>query len=289
MKKTLIAGLFLAFMSPLLAAQSQKRPTPRFILCLGGGPVWPQASESTRYTDIWVAPVSGQVRESTEIGFSAERAIAFSGSVTYFIKSTVGIQFAAGAFTSSLPNMAEMTLEPNLENSSWQALHSSFEGGGKISSIPLSLNIAMLIPVSRFDVLISTGLTIYVNSAQASSAAWWGDYRYDPSEGVELIDVARVDIHIPKTSWVGIGMNLGLGLSYTLVGKLAVFADARYYLCPATDLSWQWPAGTFSGVFGKIADLTIDPDDAARATARTGSHFINPSSFAASAGLRFVF
>jgi hypothetical protein len=288
MKKAFIVGLALVILSPLPAAQSRKRPAPRFVLSFGGGPVWPQTGESTRYADIWAAPVSGEVRESTEIGFTAKRATAFSGSVTYFIKSTVGIQFAAGAYTSSLPNTAEMTLEPNQENGGWQALHAGFAGEGKISSIPLSLNIALLVPVSRFDLLISTGLTVYANSAQASSAAWWGNFRFDPSESVELIDVARVDIHIPKTSWVGIGMNLGLGLSYTLVGKLAAFAEARYYLCPPTDLSWQWPSGTYSGVFGKITDMTISPDDAARAAALTGSHFINPSFFAASAGVRLA-
>jgi len=172
-----------------------------------------------------------------------------------------------------------------------------FAGGGKLSSIPLFLNFVGRFPAGPMDVTVSAGPTLFLNKVEADATGifgqnfwlrftyWWGSITY------EWLDFLPIAMEVPSTSWSGFGANFGLGIDFNISPMMAIFLDARYFLCGSKELPWDYITGNYDGLVGNFTDWEFSQGEVDYLVENelTTPLKINPSFFAISGGFKLRF
>jgi hypothetical protein len=107
----------------------------------------------------------------------------------------------------------------------------------------------------------------------------------------QLMDMLKVGLRVPKTSWWAAGADFGFGWTHKLSDRLGLKIELRGFFCPAKVLTWAFVQGKYDGVFyGQIVGEPFGEDSVAFVTkARTLSSFdVKPSSLRLGVGLTWV-
>ena len=157
---------------PLVA---QQNPKERFEIGLFGGFGVLQGIGDSAYANTWNYWGSFMdINEVTQVKFDKKKPFFLGASFTYNISSQFGLQIIAGYHKTNVPNSANFSYSWSV-NSDRYSRDLLWVDNGKISSIPLSLNLLKRFYFGKFQIKASGGVTLYMNSFQANSSMGMGD------------------------------------------------------------------------------------------------------------------
>jgi hypothetical protein len=292
MKKLLVVLTAVLVLSGISLAQSYE-------FSLFGGYALTSVKGATSYEDTWSSYYGGfnPISETTFISQTSKNAPFFGASFSLFFNPSFGIQLSAGFLNADVPSVSDFTFNwRRVSNGTQYSENFLTDGTGTLSSIPVSLNLVARFGNERFQGYVSGGPTLFLNSFEATSAFGFGIE--DPYQiiiwpylySVDSIDAVNVGLDIPKTSWTGFGGNIGAGFTFYVSPSIGLSLDARYYLCPAKDLPWNFQTGSYDGLLDNLTgfDFTQDNVDYVLGLSDFMTK-INPSFFKFTAGLTFRF
>jgi hypothetical protein len=295
MKKLFVTMLVVLALVSVSRAQV---PEQRFELNLFGGYALTSVKGAATYSDSWSYYWLDNVSESAAIATTSKNAPFFGGGINYFFTPNFGLGINVGYMKSTLTTTSAFDF-------SWT--WSSLVGGGtysqtadwtspttdSLTSIPISLNL-----VGRFGTggpiegFVEAGPTIYFNEAIINTgigygvSAVYGDTQY--VDAVEL-PLSGYDLTSGKSTWMGIGANVGGGITFMFSPSIGLSLEARYFFCPEREFDWSIGTGSYNGMFfGDLTNQQITSDDVQyiKGNNLLTTIKINPSFFQLQAGLK---
>lgn len=288
MKKTwLAAGALVGLTVSLFAQEGSKR----FELSVFGGYGLTRLQADSRYQAAWSWDLLQSVQEETVISARAKNASTLGGSLAYFFTPNIGLQLSAGSFNPEVTTGGNFTFRTMFAGASEVQENHAWTGGGRLNTIPLSLDVVGRYGFGHVEIYGSAGVTLFRNSFEADNFVGWGaTFEFVWYAWVDqYVDAFQIPVRIEKTSWTAVGGNLGLGLTVKVIPALGLFLDGRYFYCPTRELTWKWQAGTYTGLnnpFGYFTSWEIADADLAPFQAKTAALKVNPSFFALTAGFK---
>jgi len=291
MKKPLLGLLILLAFS--LAALAQSEFLPRFELHAMGGYGLSQFKGDSVYSYEWSYMLLQSVNEDTMVSMKAEGGLFLAGGASFFFHPNFGIQIGGGYLSSNVPNTGSFTF-------AWKSIldqrvtteEAAWNGAGKMTAIPLFLNIVGKFRLDRVNVFLTAGPTYYFNSLEANSFVGFGDSYYtiiDPYE-YQWVDAFQIPVSIPKTSWKSFGANFGIGIDFEVSPGVAITAEGRYFLIPMKSLTWQWIPGAYDSIFyDNFSGWEYTEEDLADFQAEMTPLEVKPSFFSFALGIRLTF
>jgi len=291
MKKPLLGLLILLVLS--LAAFAQNEFLPRFELHAVGGYGLSQFKGDSIYSYEWNYMLLQSVKEVTLVSMKAQGGLFLTGGASFFFHPNFGIQIGGGYFSSNVPNTGSFTFAwQSTEDPSVITEEATWNGDGKMTTIPLFLNIVGKFRLDMVNVFLTAGPTLYLNSFESNSFVGFGDSYYTiilPYE-YQWVDAFQIPVSIPKTSWKSFGANFGLGIDIEVSPGVAITAEGRYFLIPMKNLTWQWIPGTYDSIFyDNFAGWEYTEDDLADFQQEMKPLEVKPSFFSFALGLRLTF
>ncbi|OGD25848.1 MAG: hypothetical protein A2Y56_08160 [Candidatus Aminicenantes bacterium RBG_13_63_10] len=252
------------------------------------------AEGTSRYADNWDGAEWRNIREHADISYRAGNGAFFGGAFTFMFNRNFGVQLGGGVFGRNMPNDIVSGWEANLGAVRYDDEY-AFTGAGKLSSVPVFLNIVGRHSTGRMDISLSAGPTLFLSKAEAEATGIYGQ-SFSWSQNVppagwilyEELDFLPVAMNVPPTFWAGLGANIGLGIDFNLSPKCAVFMEARYFLCGSRELDWEYLSGIYDGSRGIFNDWAVAADDIdyLMENKLTTPLKVNPSFFAIGAGFK---
>lgn len=289
-KNTVLIGVLLLASFP---GFGQQRTWPRFEFNISGGYGLAQFKGTSKYAYEWSYQYLDYVRETTNLSMKADNAVSFGAGYSYFFTPMIGIQLGGGFFSSKVPIDGEFTFTHKWTTGSTVYDHSKTWGGdGKLSTIPLYLNLVGKFRTKIVDICLTAGPTMYFNSYEANSYVGFGDTLYFViwPYAYQFVDAFQIPVEIPKTSWTSFGANLGIGFDFKVSPKVAIVLEGRYFLVPMKSLSWEWIPGTYDGViYEQLTDWEYTAEDFQTYQAKMTAAEVKPSFFSLSLGVKFAF
>ncbi len=288
MKIRSLAGLVFLVLFASLPALADGRG---FELGLFGGYGLGRAARSSSYLAEWSAYELETLRADTRISVKAGNALDLGASLACFFTPNIGLQVIGGYFDPEVSTNADFLFNWKLKGQPAVEESRAWPGTGRLSSLPLSLDLVGRFGIGPVDLSASAGATLFLNSFDASSSAglgasflvvWW--VWVD-----QYVDAFQVPLRIERTSWSALGGNFGLSLDVRVAGPLSVTLDGRYFLCPSKEFNWKWQAGTYTGLDnpkGYFSEWEFRDSDLADSQAATTRLRISPSFWAVTAGLK---
>jgi hypothetical protein len=289
------AGFLLLFLAATTAVSAQYYfDYPKFarfeagLYAFGWLPLNPGA---TAYADSWYDRLLISVYENTRISQTAAVGGGAGASFSLFFNRTVGIELLAEAATAKLTTTADMTAGWTWADRRMIRQEATWPGTGRLEMTRIALNL-----VNRFDNLVRTwsvsgGLAVHRPSFSADSWFGFGVSKMTEDGGSQLMDMLKVGLRIPKTSWWALGADLGFGWTHKLSDRIGLKLEIRGFFCPSRTLTWTFVQGLYDGVFyGQIVDEPFGEDSVAFVTrAETLSSFVvKPSSLRLGVGLTWA-
>jgi hypothetical protein len=267
---------------------------PGFELSLFGGLGMPQVNGTANYHDQW-SGILYTATENADIATKSKSSAFFGASLNYFFSANFGIGLNVGYLKSGLTTTSDFTFAYSTvtNSASWTGTDNSF------SSIPVSLDLIARFGGSKLQGYVQAGPTIFMNDAKIDSAIGWG-YRYlvyiSPSY-YEFYDAIQIPMNAydlkggeGKTSWTGIGGNVGAGATFMFSPSFGLNIEARYFICPEREFDWTMTPGTYQGLFVTSYPATVTVDSSVINPIFDGGHLttikINPSFFQITAGVK---
>lgn len=241
------------------------------------------------YSYEWSYLLLQSVEEDTIVSMKAEGGLFLTGGASFFFHPNFGIQIGGGYFSSNVPNTGsftfdwQWTLSPTVttEEATWN-------GDGKMTTIPLFLNIVGKFRLNMVNVFLTAGPTLNFNSFESNSFVGFGDTFYDML--YQYLDAFQIPVSIPQTTWKSFGANFGLGIDFEVSPGVAITAEGRYFLVPKKSLAWQWIPGTYDGIFSdNFTGWEYTADDLADYQKEMTTLEVKPSFFSFSLGIRLTF
>lgn len=288
MKRICVWSLFIVLAGT--TAQAQGNESKSIDVSLYGGFALTQVEGTTDYADIWSYYWLTNVSERTVISGRSKSAPLFGAGIGYPLSPRVGVQLSFGYMKSDVPTSSDFDYAwtwAAAAGGGTYSRNSSWPGTGSLTVIPISFNAVGKFQFSRFEGFVSGGPSLFMNSFQARSSLGYGVSVKEQDE--QFVDALQVDVTIPKTSWTGLGANVGAGLVYKLSPRLGVFAEGRGYLCPQKDLAWQLGLGKYDGIYfdalERIDFERLDADDV-NANSSAMKFQVKPTFFQFAAGIK---
>jgi len=288
MKKSWIIVCALLVLAASLVAQDGYK---KFELGIFGGYGLPQLQADSQYSSAWSEDLLQSVNEETVISAQAKNAFAMGGSAAYFFTPNIGLQLSAGYFNPQVATSGNFTFRYTFAGASEVQEDHTWTGGGTLNTVPLSLDVVGKVGLGPVELYASAGATLFRNSFEADNFVGWGAsfefVWYAPVD--QYVDAFQIPVRIENTSWTAFGGNFGLGVNVKVIPALGLFLDGRYYFCPAKEMSWQWQAGTYTGLNnpnGYFTDWVITDANLAPFQAMTTTLKVNPSFFSVTAGFK---
>lgn len=295
------ALFFLSFCAGFVLAQpaSQRQARyPKFEIGLLAGLSTSRALGTTTYQDSWSSFLLSNVTEKTTIESQVKNGLQCGGYVSYFITRHLGFQLLAEYMKADVPNSANLDFGWTWSDGSNVQNNKVWTGTGRLTSIPISLDVVVKVNAGRLEAQISGGATYFRNTLREDSVFGYGVMRifttYVAPDWVmeQSIDALPVGLTIADKTWYAWGANIGLGLNFRLTGAIGLRGEARYLYCPKKNLSWDFVLGTYNGVFSN--DIQAEPftdQDAAYLLQnnQTFSLQVNPSFFQVALGVVLFF
>lgn len=294
-------AFFLSFSAAFISAQpaSQRQAGyPEFEIGLLAGLSTSRALGTTSYQDSWSSFLLNNVTEKTTIESRVKNGLQFGGYVSYFLTPHLGLQLLGGYMKADVPNNANLDFGWTRSDGSNVQNKKGWAGTGRLTSLPISLDVVTKVNAGRLEAQISGGATYFRNTLREDSVFGYGVMRifstYVAPDWVmeQSIDALPVDLTIAGKTWYAWGANIGIGLNFRLTGAIGLRAEARYLYCPKKNLSWDFVLGTYNGVFSN--DIQAEPftdQDAAYLLQnnQTFSLKVNPSFFQVAFGVVLFF
>jgi len=285
MRKSLLALCALLLFSAALFAQYDETKTE---FALTGGYALGNLAATSAYSDTW-GPYNylQSVNENTAISLANKNSFTLGANLSYFFTPNIGIQIGGAYFAPK----GDVTSDWNF-TWNWYGYDSVSDNGsfamtqGKLTTIPIYLNLIAKYRMGSVEIFGTAGPTIFFNSFEATASSIYGDsYYYGFGQ---MVDFFEIPIQIPKTTWTGFGFNAGAGIDFKFSPSVALTLEARYFYCAAKELSWTWTTGTYSSFeYGNFQDWTYNDFSAAESLTTTLK--VNPSFFSFSGGFKFYF
>lgn len=268
----------------------------KFELCLFGSFAFSNITGSTLYEAAWSGNYLSVVNEQTVITMYPDLGLEAGASLSYFFSSSLGIQLRAGILTARVENTSVFKFHWIWDSGDSGSLEQGFDRLGHVTTLPLSLNLAVRTGTGRIEGAISGGLTVFRNTFRADTVFGYGTTKTEPVFVdpnwvlTQYVDALPVGLRIPATSWTAVGADLGVGLNLMVNDRLALRLEARYFYCPTKTLTWNFVYGSYDGIFySDIKGQPFGADEAAN-LARSSEMFrlpVNPSYVEGSIGLVF--
>jgi opacity protein-like surface antigen len=291
MKKALLGLLILLALS--LAVLAQNEFLPRFELHGTAGYGLSQFKEDSIYSYEWSYMLLQSVKEDTLVSMKGEGGFFLTGGASFFFHPNFGIQIGGGYFSSNVPNTGSFTFAwQSTEDPRATTEEATWKGDGKMTTIPLYLNLVGKFKMDMVNVFLTAGPTLYFNSFEANSFVGFGDSYYTIIEPYlyQWVDAFQIPVSIPKTTWKSFGANFGLGIDIEVSPGVAITAEGRYFLVPKESLAWQWIPGTYDSIFyDNFTGWEYTADDLADYQAEITMLEVKPSFFSFTLGLRLTF
>jgi opacity protein-like surface antigen len=289
-KITFLIGVFL-FLS--FSVFGQQMSWPRFEVNIAGGYGLAQYKGTSTYHDEWSYQYLDYVRETTDLSMKAQNAFALSAGFSYFFTPMIGIQLGGGFFSSKVPIDGSFSFTHKWTTGSTVYDNSKTWGGdGKLSTIPLYLNLVGKFRTKIVDISLSAGPTMYFNSYEANSFIGFGDTLYFViyPYAYQYVDAFQIPVEIPKTSWTSFGGNFGIGFDFKVSQTIAIVLEGRYFLMPKKSLNWEWVPGTYNGIiYEQFENWEYTAEDLQLYQEKTTPADVKPSFFSLSLGVKFAF
>jgi len=291
MKKPFLGLLILLVLT--FSAFGQSEFKPRFELHAMGGYGLSQFKGDSVYSYEWSYELLQSVMEDTVVSAKAQGGFFLTGGASFFFHPNFGIQIGGGYSSFNVTTTGSFTFAwQSTEASGVNTEEASWVGDGKMTSVPLYLNIVGKFRLDRVNVFLTAGPTLYLNSFEANSFVGFGDTYYTIIEpyAYQWVDAFQIPVSIPRTTWQSFGANFGLGIDFEVSPGVAITAEARYFLIPKENLAWQWIPGTYDSIFyNNFTGWEYTAEDLADYQAEMTTLEIKPSFFSFTVGLRFTF
>lgn len=254
MKKAFLtlAILFIFVATSFAQAGTDKR----FSLSLTGGFALTQMDDTSNYRLTWDY-YAYEITEDNSFNIKAESGVSFSGFFSFLFSPNFGLQLGFGYLQPTVNTETDFRLTYNdtTESLTWP-------GDGKLSVIPLSLNLLGRYQRGNLGLFASGGATLFMNTFSANSFSgigiasrysgwycywsdvWWICYPYY----YYYIDALKIPIRINEESWTAFGGNIGGGIDYKFTESVGIILEARYFFCPKKTFDWDWQAGVYDSV-----------------------------------------
>ena len=281
MRRIFSVGIsILAFAASVLA---QDAPRDRIEFGLSGGLGFPQAEPSSGYSrDYSQTPYSRIFFDNSIVG-EAGSAVFLRGFFSFFFSRPLGIQVAFGYLGSNLDTRTDFDF--SYTRTTTENLQRSWEGTGKLTAIPLSINLAARLGKGKLEGFLSAGPAVFFNSFEATSTAGLSFLiKYANNEWD--IDALPLSLEIAKTSWTSFGADVGGGIGLNLVSFLSLFAEARYLYSPKREFTWDWLTGYSTGIRNVLVNVNVPSNAIGSAPENTSVFVIDPSFFQVSLGVK---
>ena len=293
------AAAILLFATAATAAPGSTRSSARekkLELYLFGSFGFSCLTGSTLYAASWSENNLSAVDEQTNITMYPGLGLAAGGSLSYFFSSSLGVQLRAGILTARVGNTAVFKFHWLWNSGDSGLMEQGYDRLGHVTTVPLSLNLAVRTGTGPIEGAISGGLTVFRNAFRSDAVFGYGTTKtelvfVDPNWALtQYVDALPVRLSIPATSWTAVGADLGLALNVMANDRLALRFEARYFYCPTKTLTWNFVYGNYDGIF--YSDIKAQPfgADEAAGLARSGKTFtlpVNPSYVEGSIGVVF--
>jgi opacity protein-like surface antigen len=204
---------------------------------------------NTDYSDSWRDRLLLRVYEQTLISSKPSLGAGAGASFALYFNRTLGIEVLLETSSSSLSTAADST-----DGWTWEDLRTirheaSWPGSGRLDSTRISLNVANRFSNLRRAWTLSGGLAAFRNTFSADSWFGFGVSKMSDDGQFQLMDILKVGLRVPQTSWWALGADLGAGLTLKLSDRLGLKVEARGFYCPLKMMSWSFVQGSYDGVF----------------------------------------
>lgn len=267
---------------------------PGLEISVFGGLGMPQVKGTANYHDQWSGNFYA-VTENADISTTSKSSAFFGAGLNYFFSANIGLGLNVGYLKSGLTTASAYTFSYSSvsKSANWAGTDNSF------SSIPVSLDLIARFGGSKMQGYVQAGPTLFMNDAKIDSAIGWGynylvysyPYYYEYYDAVQIpMNAYDLKGGTGKTSWTGIGGNIGAGATFMLSPSFGLNIEARYFICPEREFDWTLVPGKYTGLFVTNPTTTVTVDSAVIDPIFSGSHLttikINPSFFQITAGVK---
>lgn len=290
------AALALASLLAASALAQPAGPLRKYEFSLTLGLSIPGGAGASIYRDEWTQELLSRVVDENTFTPSSSSAFSCQAFAAYFLGERLGIQMGLGIYSVSVPNASVFNFTYSWKSGATVSTSRTWNGTGRLKSIPLSLNAIYKWHHPKWDAFVSAGPTLFFNGFEAQSTSGFGvsDVAkvlvFIPPNWVETViqkvDALPVAVSVPARSWIGFGFDIGGGVDYRISDKWALTADIRYFRCPAKDMDWTWTPGTYSGILGELPNWPFNEVNADYAARKTTTVAVRTSSLRFALGIK---
>ena len=294
-KAVLTLTILLVFVATSFTQTGQDK---RFSLSLTGGFALTQMDDTSNYRLTWDY-YAREITEDNSFNIKAESGVSFSGFFSFLFSPNFGLQLGFGYLQPTVNTETDFRLTYNdtTESVTWP-------GDGKLSVIPLSLNLLGRYQKGNLGLFASGGATLFMNTFSANTFSgigiasrtswiycyWVWPYIYCYYIYTYYIDALKIPIRINEESWTAFGGNIGGGIDYRFTESVGIILEARYFFCPEKTFDWDWQAGVYDSViYEYFTGVNFTEAYAELYEEDTTAVTVNPSFFQFSIGIIIFF
>jgi hypothetical protein len=250
-----------------------------------------QTKGLSQYSDIWNGKVVSNIEEYADINYKGQNGVDFGGVLSTMFTQNFGLEIGGAFFSQNIPNDTAAQWAFSYAGHDYGEEY-AFSGDGKLTTIPIFLNLVGRFSSGLMDFNISGGPTLYLNKAEATATGlygdnlWWTDVYWWGTVTSEFIDFFPLAMEISPTNWTGFGFNAGGSVDFNVSPTMALCLEIRYFFCPPKDLSWDYIPAVYDGLWGNLVDWDIYQYQADYAGENTTPYKVNPSFFFFSGGIK---
>ena len=293
--------LLLIPLFPIASAQPSaggRQADPRFELGLLWGVSLSKALGTTTYQGSWSPLFFTNISEATTIDTTAKRGYTVGGYISCYVIRNFGLQLFAEYGRADAATAARISFGYTPTAGAGVQQGKSEAGTGRLTRLPISLNITARLSGGPLEAGISGGVTYFRNTLSASSVFGYGVTKLyttyvAPNQVLgQYIDALPVPLQISTQAWNSVGANIGAGLSVKFAENVGLVADARYYFCPKKLLHWVPVLGSYDGLFTNNIKGEPFSDQDVSFLSQKGQTFglnLDPSYFRISGGIALFF
>jgi opacity protein-like surface antigen len=272
-------------------AEPSKKALPKGDFAILGGFVSGSfLSETSTYSASWNEGGLKSVIESGSIGHKIGSSAGLGLSFSYLFAGGLGIQvrydFNLGQNLAS-GSQSTYAIAWEWTTAGAGARDDAYPTTGRFSLSPLSLNVIYKIAGrSAFTPYLSGGVSYLLGKVEAETMRGYGHTWQD--ESYQYIDWIDIPLAVDKS--IGdLGFNVGAGFDFRLASRMAITAEAVYFIGKTTQEPWRPLPGTYPKNNFPNLTWTLDQSFADQIADQVTPLEIKTSFFKVQLGIKFLF